>query len=165
MAEVLTLEELREQGTIVKPSGETLSLKELFAGKTDEQVLDEGNLLEDVAHYGGRILGSIWDAVPQPLKDYYGGAGSLAMRILPYLTEWIDNPVRVAVDELRDAYRWREEMGYDTPITRDYDDPSAIRETTSLTGYPRGLQPSVVGILKDAAISGFRGIINPNDPR
>ena len=165
MAGVLTLEELWEDDTIVKPSGETLTLDELFVGKTHEQVLDEGSLLEDAAHYGGRIMGSIWDAVPQPLKDYYGGAGSLAMRILPYLTEWVDNPVRVAVDELKDAYEWREIMGYDTPLTRDRDDPSAIRETTSLTGYPRALQPTVAGILKDAAISGFKGIMDPNDPR
>ena len=98
MAQTLTLEDLYEEDTIVKPSGKTLTIEELYAGKTDEQVLDEGSLLEDAALYGGKIMGSIWDAVPQPLKDYYGGAGSLAMSILPYLTEWVDNPVRVAVD-------------------------------------------------------------------
>ena len=167
MAQTLTLEDLYEEDTIVKPSGKTLTIEELYAGKTDEQVLDEGSLLEDAALYGGKIMGSIWDAVPQPLKDYYGGAGSLAMSILPYLTEWVDNPVRVAVDELKDAYDWRRVMGYDTPLTRDRDDPSAIRGTTSLTEYPRTAwdEKYIAKILLDSAVSGFRGIMDPNDPR
>ena len=125
-------EEDKETDYPTKPSGEVLTWEEIKAGKTSEQIAIERergkNLAKKVGgslwDWGGRTIDALREAQPAPVAavtsamwdvggDVLTGAGSAAMRVLPYF-DIFGNPVRVGIDEWMNAEEWAKAMGYQT---------------------------------------------------
>ena len=175
-------EEEKEKDYPTKPSGEVLTWEEIKAGKTSKQIAAErrekvGTALWD---WGGRTIDALREAQPAPVAavtsamwdvggDILTGAGSAAMRVLPYF-DILGNPVRVGYDEWRNAEEWAQAMGYQTVeekrATPAHLIGSFLTPSTSLVrDFPRVGTPDYgAKLFAQGVIKGLKGVIDPTDP-
>ena len=158
-----------------KSSGEVLTWEEIKAGKTSEQIAAERreSVGGFIKHWGGRTAEAVGDLVPEPVKgvasDIFAGAGSAAMRVLPYF-DIFGNPVRVGLDEWMNAEEWAKSMGYQT-LEEKRSTPADLigtflTPTTSLVeGFPRvGTADYGARLFAEGVIKGLKGVLDPTDP-
>ena len=174
MTEATTFEEaLDKYGSAQKSveSGEAKSFNEAL--EKYEKPVEEKSLIGDVIDWTGRAAGMAFDAFPvhrlidDDPKEAVKTVGRGIMHTINYL-DMLGNPVRVAVDDWKNAVEWARAMGYDTPLHPTSNVPGAFPFTraANLIGLPRVRDnDSVVEIWGKGIVKGVRGIKDEDDPR
>ena len=174
MTEVTGFDEaLDKYGTSWKrvESGEADSFDEAL--EKYEKPVEEKSLIGDVIDWTGKGLGMAFDAFPihraidpDPVEAAKT-VGRGVMHTINYL-DMLGNPVRVALDDWKNAVEWARAMGYDTPLHPASNVPGAFpfSRAANLIGLPRVRDDdSVVEIWGKGIVKGIKGIKDDVDPR
>lgn len=163
-----------DEATTVQPPTEIETTYPTVEGRklNIDDLWDASDEPEEDTFWGGvgNTIGIGYDAVtgviPQPVKDYAKGAGSLAMHGLHYL-DIFGNPIRVLGEDQAKAIDWAQSMGWEAtePSWSPSGGTKFTRESSLVSGFPRVREDDYLAkIWGKSIVKGVKGIIDPLDP-